>query len=491
MKILKRLVVISTALLMMLGSGASWAAGTVIFVSGTASAQRGKAVVPLTVNVQVKAGDVVQTGVDSLLQLRMDDGGLIALKASSQLSIDSYAAPPAGASSGGRAALKLLKGGLRSLTGAIGSLNREEYELQTPVASIGIRGTDYSLLYCSADCEQAPDGLHARVSSGAILITSLSGGELLLGAGEYAWTKDGSSPPRRGLEAPAEMKMDPPPPGPIKTSPLTPVPLSADDKAGTKLLEVEAPFGVELTTIEPLDRLRPDTAEADEPNLFLAHTPGAQDEGVGAQLGVASDASIDSEGRLNAFNGQDGRYDIGSAQQRDVGFDPSTGIRWGRWSGGEAVVGGVAGTSLQDRSVAWIYAEPFEGAPALPLSGNAEFTLSGNTNPTDTAGNIGFLGSASLSADFTNQTVFSSLTLGIADNVWNAAGSGSLSPDSGLFGGSYDVTIQGSDSGSSSGSFDGFFLPGASGAGLGYSLSDGDRTVSGSAAFRPTEATAR
>ena len=48
-------------------------------------------------------------------------------------------------------------------------------------------------------------------------------------------------------------------------------------------------------------------------------------------------------------------------------------------------------------------------AAALPITGSANYTLIGNTDPTDGNGNVGFLGSATLQADFTNQTVSSTL----------------------------------------------------------------------------------
>ena len=461
--------------------GTAWAAGTVVFVSGTASAQRGSAVIPLSVNVPVKSGDVVQTGPASLLQLRMDDGGLISLKASSRLDLQTYVAPLSGAQSGGRAVLKLLKGGLRTLTGTIGSANRDEYELGTPVATIGIRGTDYSVLYCNADCAQAPDGLHARVSRGAILIRNLSGDELLLRENEYAWIKDGSTAPSRGLEPPVEMSMVPSPPPNLRAAPSRPIQIAVDDKAGIySPEEASSAPDLDITGNEPSDRLRP---SLENPNQPFAYVPDG-DDGTRSKLGFASDLSIDGNNSLTGFNGEDGAYAIGSAQQRDVGFDPDTGIRWGRWSGGDALIAGED-VSLQDRSVAWIYGQPFDDAPALPLSGSAEFTLSGNTSPTDTAGNIGFLGAANLTANFSEQTVFSSLSLGIGNSIWDASGSGTLSPESGLFGGNYSVLID--SSGNGSGQFNGFVLPDVSGAGLGYSLTDGESTISGTAAFRANE----
>ena len=138
---------------------------------------------------------------------------------------------------------------------------------------------------------------------------------------------------------------------------------------------------------------------------------------------------------------------------------------------------------LTSSSLHWI-SSPAAEAPEQTITGSASFTLRGNTDPTDNLGNVGVLGSASLSADFTNQVVQSSLQLGINNQVWTATGSGSINAN--LFEGLYDtVTVGGSSTGS--GSFGGIFtgfgdgLP--SGAGLNYHLINESTTVNGAAIF--------
>jgi hypothetical protein len=127
---------------------------------------------------------------------------------------------------------------------------------------------------------------------------------------------------------------------------------------------------------------------------------------------------------------------------------------------------------------------PMSSNPDRVITGSAEYSLVGNTDPTDDLGNRGVLGSASLFADFTNSVVDSNIQLGIADEVWTASGQGSIT--SNLFNGLYStVTVNGSSG--ASGSFGGVFsdsttgVPGA--AGLSYQLNDSSRTVSGVAIF--------
>jgi hypothetical protein len=135
----------------------------------------------------------------------------------------------------------------------------------------------------------------------------------------------------------------------------------------------------------------------------------------------------------------------------------------------------------------------------MPISGFANYTLVGNTSPTDNLGNVGVLGNASFSADFTNQTVNSMLALDIAGANWTAAGNGTIGAMAGLpahlFNGIYNnVAITGATGTIiGTGIFSGFFSqPGPSadptypgGVGMTYSLSDpqSGTAVSGALAF--------
>ncbi|MBV5276984.1 FecR domain-containing protein, partial [bacterium] len=47
----------------------------------------------------------------------------------------------------------LLKGGLRTITGLVGRSNRDNYKVTTSVATIGIRGTEYTGAFNSATGE--------------------------------------------------------------------------------------------------------------------------------------------------------------------------------------------------------------------------------------------------------------------------------------------------------------------------------------------------
>lgn len=187
-------------------------------------------------------------------------------------------------------------------------------------------------------------------------------------------------------------------------------------------------------------------------------------------------------------------YALGTASNQNVGFDPFTNIRWGRWAEGVATqtTGGTAtDLDLANESLHWIIVDANETIPTQVVTGSANYTLVGNTDPTDAAGNVGVLGSASFSADFTNASVQSNVQLGINNQNWNATGTGSI--NSTFFNGLYNtVSVNGAtagNSGSFGGAFGGFGANGVpTGAGLTYQLTNGTTVVSGAAVFNTSGA---
>jgi FecR protein len=110
----------------------------------------------------------------------------------------------------------------------------------------------------------------------------------------------------------------------------------------------------------------------------------------------------------------------GTANLLDAGFDPQTGLSWGRWAGGSVTVGGQ-NVALGNQSVHTIFGSSQRGVTTLPLTGSAEYVAVGNTSPTDSTGNVGRLNSATLNANFTNRTVSAGVNFTIASQTWNAS----------------------------------------------------------------------
>ncbi len=156
-------------------------AGKAIFVKGPVSAERDPPV-PLAKGDAVLVADAIVTGEAARAQLQMLDGAKVAIRSNSRFLIEEFLYPsgepvpegtPVASVSGDRAVYRLIKGGFRSITGAIGKENEADYEVRTPVGVLGIRGTDYTALLCQDDCESVPEaggsslqnGFHVSVAS--------------------------------------------------------------------------------------------------------------------------------------------------------------------------------------------------------------------------------------------------------------------------------------------------------------------------------------
>lgn len=168
-------------------------AGKVLARVGHVTAmQPGSQVRNLDVGSVVLGGDLIRTASEASVQIRYTDGALASLNANSLYRIDDYAYAP-----GERGFFSLLKGGLRTLTGLIGKGEPAAYRVNTPVATIGIRGTDYALRLCQNDCPPGfENGLYLSVFEGTIVAVN-DVGEYLLKAGESAFIPAAGLPLRR------------------------------------------------------------------------------------------------------------------------------------------------------------------------------------------------------------------------------------------------------------------------------------------------------
>lgn len=130
---------------------------------------------------KVYQGDVITTSAASSLQLDMIDGGYFAIRPDSKVEINDYVYQQKETD---KVNATLLRGGLRSITGAIGQTNKKNFKLRTPVATIGIRGTDLDMFYLSeADAALktaqtgtiTPSGSYLKVNSGEAELASRAG----------------------------------------------------------------------------------------------------------------------------------------------------------------------------------------------------------------------------------------------------------------------------------------------------------------------------
>jgi hypothetical protein len=90
---------------------------------------------------EVATVDRIETGPDSGASVVLRDGTRMVLGPSSRLDLKSFQFNAT--TQDGNMLLSLLQGSLRMITGLIGKLHPEAVQVETPVAVIGIRGTDF------------------------------------------------------------------------------------------------------------------------------------------------------------------------------------------------------------------------------------------------------------------------------------------------------------------------------------------------------------
>jgi hypothetical protein len=89
--------------------------------------------------------DEIITSAKSFAVLQFVDGAKVTVRPDSALIIEQYLY--AGNESD-EATLNLVSGGLRVITGAMAKSNPENYKVRTPVALMGVRGTEFSVVLC-------------------------------------------------------------------------------------------------------------------------------------------------------------------------------------------------------------------------------------------------------------------------------------------------------------------------------------------------------
>lgn len=193
-----------------LSSSAQASVGRVLFKYGNVTVDSANARL-LRQGAMVDEGDVIVTGPKGYVQLLLDDGTKIAIRPNSSFEIEalempaSATAPAVGAGITMKASFKLQKGGFRTLTGRIAQQNPSVYQVTTPAAIIGVRGTNYSTRLCAGDCGLGDDGLYVGVSEGGATLTN-SAGELDIPKNAYGFAENFTTPPQRLLSPPVSLQ---------------------------------------------------------------------------------------------------------------------------------------------------------------------------------------------------------------------------------------------------------------------------------------------
>jgi hypothetical protein len=126
-------------------------------------------------DVPIRSGDRIRTGRDGRVQLRFADGAQMSILAGSEFTVDSYVFDQTRQ----RSFFALIKGSVRVISGRIGKRDPQDWRLTTPTATIGIRGTEFTVDQTVCPPSGCTDGLVAglkvAVIAGRVAVTNLAG----------------------------------------------------------------------------------------------------------------------------------------------------------------------------------------------------------------------------------------------------------------------------------------------------------------------------
>ena len=342
----------------------------------------------------ISVGDTVTTAKASMAQIKMGDGAIIVVQPESKLTVAefSYAGKEDGTE---KVQFRLQQGGFRSVTGVIGHTNKGNYMIETPIAHIGVRGTDHESWYfptaTSLNGESAEAGLYNKVNVGLTYIQT-STGEVAIAPNQVGYAATALDRPHLLGAMPEFFNRS-----------FQPRSARSGSQQGTG-----APVAA---------------------------------QGSATQQSGGTGASTSSSGSLAGFTAPRGKEGVSFGETAvnptiapngatlvNVGSDSTLGVNWGTWQGGLATVNGRATSG----STHFIQADKLTTAAQLaalpPQVVTATYDyVSGSGGVSGTASPTGKINALSVGINLTTQTVTNySVNATVGAQNWNATGSGSF-----------------------------------------------------------------
>jgi len=384
---------------------------------------------PLTKGLEVNPGDTVQTNSNGRAQLRFSDGGYISLQPDTQFRVDEYKYE--GKTDGNeKGHFSLIKGGLRAITGAIGHVNKSNYRVNTPVATIGIRGTEFLAQYT--------DKLLVKVGNGAVYISN-STGDLVLFSGQSGEVSNENSKPEYSNEEPTVTAAGPPGNTPEEVQQQTQQDQQQSDtfqvaeqytENGTSCVVVgNCPV---IETAAPIES--PPYKTITNQGIAIVHYSDVAGEELYGDLegGLPGTIDFDSVGRITKISGPEGTFSVSNITGNFLDSASDGALTWTRLNGGTVLMTDEESTHTASITNAhFIYGSSTSisdiGALNLGIENStANYSLTGGTRPTDGMGNVGTLDYGFMSIDFYSYSVYANIKATVAGTQYDAEGYGSL-----------------------------------------------------------------
>ena len=121
---------------------------------------------------KVYEAESIVTGRDGEVHLSMEDGGFVGVRPDTRMRFTRYQAR---GETTDASVIGLLKGAVRSVTGWIGRYNGSSYQIRTPTATIGVRGTDHETLVIPQGQGNDGAGTYDKVNIGGTTMETKHG----------------------------------------------------------------------------------------------------------------------------------------------------------------------------------------------------------------------------------------------------------------------------------------------------------------------------
>ena len=438
-------------------------AGTVQFVSGGVSITRNNAqLTPVRADI-INTGDVIATEANGQIQLTMVDGASISLRPSSRMTVEKYEYNQASPTLG-NAVIALATGAMRVFTGELVNRNKDRFQMKTPIASLGIRGSGNVLAHFEST------GTINHTLTGAHSVTSQVGGAsrtLVSLPGQTIQVLPGQAP--RFIPTPSFIL--------AAASTATKASSSGDGEKteGTQSQPAvaAAPATTTTTTTNPAVAAAQGSVTAAATTTVLANTTvtnvtayfrtafplsSGGFQGVFPQGGTGG-AVLNSAGQLIGLPNTTFATFLSGPGAQPAGYTPITinsanvriidgvhrdayrttdgSVTIGRWEGGTISVTDLsqpnAAATLYaqgPRSLSYVVQQGTPAGIAAAFTGTTTYSLVGATAPTDAAGNTGRLNTASVAFNFSALTAALNATLTVNNQNLTLTGTTNFTRDS-------------------------------------------------------------
>ena len=411
-------------------------AGVFQFVVGEVQVQSANgAGKPARKGTPLSVGETVLSEKSGTAQIKMGDGAVVVVQPGTRVTVVEFRYD--GREDGSeRVRYRLEQGGFRAVTGAIGRSNKYNYLIETPIAQMGVRGTDHESYYFSAPQPAnggiAQPGVYNKVNVGLVFIRT-EAGEVVVAPNQVGYAASAGEMPSLLPGIPGFFNRT------VGPQSRTGVPRPSD--AGS----------ADAESVKP--KVTQDVVTAS--GIRLSGGAGSAGSGSGAGSGVPGGGGMGGVVGFDPVSGVSATRSgvnlaivTNGAPLANSNGDAAWGVDWGTWTGGLATVAGNAtngGTHFMN-STQLTSAAQLAAMPAMLVT--ATYNYAGGPAPTNQAGAQGTINSLSAGVNFGTQQITSyNLNASIGAANWTASGSGSFAQ----FGGASGISLSGSCAGCAGG----------------------------------------